>query len=298
MPPFGAISLLWLGFTGGFAPNSCPFRTVQLTIGHRRGPIWLYERSPNGASCRTSTNNYAIWVENPVAIKKSGGFQRGKSDQIDAERIAQYAYRFKEKAQLWVPERSVIRKLKALVGMRESLIKSKDSLSKPLKEYQKFMPATYKMLPKSCKESLESLEKNIKGVEKQLQELIDSAEKVKQQYTIATSVKGIGPVTACQLILCRGEFTKMPTGKQFACYAGVVPFDYSSGTSVRGRAKVSPWAPKKMIRPLRSTPITAASTLLQVGPPLGTASVFGLVGPPLGPFPWTLMKGSTGVPFP
>ncbi|MCG8340193.1 MAG: transposase, partial [Cytophagales bacterium] len=204
-----------------------------------------------------SSNNYAIWVENPVAIKKSGGFQRGKSDKLDAERIAQYAYRFKEKAQLWVPERSVIRKLKGLVGMRENLIKSKDSLSKPLKEYQKFMPATYKMLPKSCKESLKSLEKNIKGVEKQLQELIDSAEKVKHQYTIATSVKGIGPVTACQLILCRGEFTKMPTGKQFACYAGVAPFDYSSGSSVRGCPKVSPWAPKKLKKYLPMAALSA-----------------------------------------
>ena len=79
-----------------------------------------------------STNNYAIWVENPVAIKKSGGFQRGKSDKLDAERIAQYAYRFKDKAQLWVPDRSVIRELKTLVSIRENLIKSKDSLSKPL----------------------------------------------------------------------------------------------------------------------------------------------------------------------
>ena len=61
------------------------------------------------------------------------------------------------------------------------------------------MPANYKIFKKSCKESLESLEKNIKGVEKQLQELIDSAEKVKQQYSIATSVKGIGPVTACHM---------------------------------------------------------------------------------------------------
>ena len=120
------------------------------------------------------------------------------------------------------------------------------------------MPATYKMFKKSCKGSLKSLEKDIKEVEKQLQELINSAEKVKQQYTIATSVKGISPVTACQLILCSEEFTKMPTGKQFACYAGVVPFDYSSGTSVRGRAKVSPWAPKKLKKYL---PMAALSAL-------------------------------------
>ena len=41
-----------------------------------------------------------------------------------------------------------------------------------------------------------------------------------------------------------------------------------------------------MIRPLRSTPITGAATLLRGERPLGTALVFGLVGPPLVPFPF------------
>ena len=31
--------------------------------------------------------HYALWLENAVAIKKSLGFQRGKSDQLDAKRI-------------------------------------------------------------------------------------------------------------------------------------------------------------------------------------------------------------------
>ena len=52
-----------------------------------------------------------------------------------------------------------------------------------------------------------------------------------------------------------------------------------------------------MIRPLRSTPITGASTLLRVGRPLGTALVFGLVGSPLVPFPLTLQQDSPGVTF-
>ena len=193
-----------------------------------------------------SSKNYAIWLENALAIKRSLGFQPGKSDQLDAQPIAQYAYRFKDKAQLWKPDRAVIGKLKALVSIRERLIKSRDSIAKPLKDYKRFMPASYKMLKEGCKATLQGAEKDIKAVEKQIQALINADQKIKHQYTIATSVKGIGPVTACQMIVSSGEFTKMQTGKEFACYAGVVPFEHSSGTSVRGRPRVSHCANKKM----------------------------------------------------
>ena len=193
-----------------------------------------------------SRKHYALWLENAVAIKKSLGFQRGKSDRLDAKRIAQYAYRFQDKAQRWQPDRGVIRQLKALVSIRERLIKSRASIAQPLNEYKKFMPASYKMFKEGCKASLQTIAKDIKAVEKQLEELLKADEKIKNQYTIATSVKGIGPVTACQMILCSGEFTKIQTGKQLACYCGVVPFEHSSGTSVRGRARVSHWANKKM----------------------------------------------------
>lgn len=190
--------------------------------------------------------NYPIWLENPLAIKKSLGFQRAKSDRLDAKRIAQYAYRFQDKAQRWQPDRAVIRQLKALVSIRERLIKSRASIAQPLNEYKRFMPASYKMFKQGCKGSLQTIAKDIKAVEKQLEELIKADEKIKNQYTIATSVKGIGPVTACQMILSSGEFTKIQTGKQLACYAGVVPFEHSSGTSVRARARVSHCANKKL----------------------------------------------------
>ena len=193
-----------------------------------------------------SRKHYAIWVENALAIKKSWGFQRGKSDQLAAKRIAQYAYRFKDKAQRWQPDRGVIRQLKALLSMRERLIKAKDNIAKPLKDYRTFMPASYQMLQQGCKASLQPIAKAIKAVEKQLQELLKADAKLKEQYTIATSVTGIGPVTACPMLLCSGEFTKMKTGKEFSCYAGVVPFAYSSGSSVGSRPRVWHWAHKKL----------------------------------------------------
>ena len=76
--------------------------------------------------------HYVIWLEHALAIKRSWGAQRGKRDRLDAKRIAQYACRFKDKAQRWIPDRSVIGKLKALVCIRERLIKSRDSIAQPL----------------------------------------------------------------------------------------------------------------------------------------------------------------------
>ena len=201
--------------------------------------------------------NYIIWIENAVAIKKSLAFQRGKSDRIDAQPIAQYAFRFQDKAQRWIPDRSVIRKLKALVSIGERLIKSRDSIAQPLNEYKRFMPASYKMFKEGCKATLQGAAKDIKAVEKQLEELIKADEKLNEQYTIATSVKGIGPVTACQMILSSGEFTKIQTGKQLACYAGVVPFEDSSGTSVRARPRVSNCANKKLKKYLHMAALSA-----------------------------------------
>ena len=148
-----------------------------------------------------SSKHYAIWLENALAIKKSLGFQRGKSDRLDAKRIAQYAYRFKDKAQRWQPDRAAIRQLKALVSIRERFIKSRDSIAQPLKDYKTLMPASYRMFKEGCKATLQTIAKAIKVVEKQLEELIKTDEKIKEQYTIATSVTGIGPVTACQMLL-------------------------------------------------------------------------------------------------
>ena len=125
-----------------------------------------------------SSNKYEIWVEHALAIKKSLGFQRGKSDRLDAKRIAQYAFRFQDKAQRWIPDRAAIRQLKVLVSIRERLIKSHDSIAQPLKDYKTLMPASYKMFKQGCKSSLQGIAKDIKAVESQIEELINSMEKI------------------------------------------------------------------------------------------------------------------------
>ena len=68
-----------------------------------------------------------IWLENSLQIKKSGGLQPrrrtgGKNDAIDAQRIAEYAFRFRDQMRLWQPPRPVLQKLAALSALRQRLL--------------------------------------------------------------------------------------------------------------------------------------------------------------------------------
>ncbi|MDF7819379.1 transposase [Runella sp. MFBS21] len=58
-----------------------------------------------------------------MQIKKSGGLQRGKNDAIDAQRIAEYAFRFRDRMRLWQPPRPVLQKLAALSALRQRLLR-------------------------------------------------------------------------------------------------------------------------------------------------------------------------------
>lgn len=44
-----------------------------------------------------------LWVEMPLRIKKSAGFERGSDDKTSAIKIAGYAFRFQDRMQLWRP---------------------------------------------------------------------------------------------------------------------------------------------------------------------------------------------------
>ena len=60
-------------------------------------------------------NRIKVCVEPALQIKQSQGMTRGKSDKVDARRIAQYAYKNRHELRFWRPQRAYIQKLKALL---------------------------------------------------------------------------------------------------------------------------------------------------------------------------------------
>jgi len=191
--------------------------------------------------------NIDVWVENAVQIKRSIGLQRGKSDKVDAIRIAQYAFKNHENARLWRPVREVVNKLKHLAALRERLVNTKKMLLVPVEELKKMGDkSTAALLEKSMKKSVTGIENDIIAIEKQMKDIIDNDSQLSKLFNLVTSVVGIGFVTAVNLIIHTNEFTTLKDVRKLACYCGIAPFEYSSGISIKGRKRVHPMANKKL----------------------------------------------------
>jgi transposase len=188
----------------------------------------------------------AVCLESAVHIKRSAGLQRGKNDQVDAFRIAQYAFKNRETLRLWQPKRQAITRLKELTALRNRLISAKKQLSVPIKEIGLFDKLSAEQTLNLCKNAIEALANDLKKVEAAIDQLIAADEHLKRLFDIVTSVQGIGKITATAMIICTNEFKDINEPSKFACYSGIAPFDHSSGSSIRGRSRVSHQANKPM----------------------------------------------------
>lgn len=194
-----------------------------------------------------SARQASICLEMSLQIKRSQGIQRGKSDRTDALRIAQYAQANQQKVRLWAPARKEVQQLKALMVLRDRLIRILNQLQVPLKESEGFTDASIqKILKASCRASLAAVEKDLKRVDMKINNLIQQDDKLNVQFNLLTSVTGIGKVIATNMIVCTNEFKSITQAKKFACYAGVAPFEHTSGTSIKGRPRVSKLANMEM----------------------------------------------------
>jgi transposase len=206
-----------------------------------------------------------ICLEPALRIKHSQGMVRGKNDKVDAFRIASYAFKNQLELTYWRPQRAIIQKMHALLSQRDRLIRAKVMLEVPLRESIGFVESSIiKELGVNSRRALSGIKKDLDAIEKQLDILILQDQTLKAQVEQITSVPGVGPITAMNMVVSTGEFTRITEAKKFACYAGVAPFEHSSGTSIRGRVRVSRLANMTMKRLLH----LAAMSAIQCSPDL------------------------------
>ena len=185
----------------------------------------------------TEKLHLALWLENAAQIKYSIGVQRGKNDKIDAIRIAEYADRYIDRAKLYKPTRNVIQQLKSLTRIRRTLLNHYNALKTMGKEKDLFLTKGFHI--NTCSKSIKALELNIKEVDLKIKKIIMDDENVKRLFEIITSVKGVGAVVGAEIIVATNEFKNFDNPKKFACYAGLAPFEYSSGSSIKRRVRIS-----------------------------------------------------------
>lgn len=179
-----------------------------------------------------------VWLEMALQIKMSMGIQRGKTDKLDAVRIALFAYKHREDIKVWKPSSQSVQNLHSLMTSRERILRALNLLQVPIHEARAVGDqALARLLEKAAKSAIKALEKALQKTDVQLTEELQKDETLKHFYALLTSVKGIGRVIAIYLIVYTKGFTRLTHKKQLGSYTGVVPFKHQSGKRVKRKDK-------------------------------------------------------------
>ncbi|KAA6335459.1 hypothetical protein EZS27_016318 [termite gut metagenome] len=197
-----------------------------------------------------------LWLENPYAIKHSGGLERGKNDRQDARKIARY----EDKVCLFVLPEQAINSLRELVSEQELYIVDKKKYQGQLTDEKGFMnPQDYRQKSARLNILLKDLKEVIRQIEGKIQKIIEGDETLSRQLKLLCSIDGVGERTAVKVIVETNAFRDFTDARKFCCHAGVAPFSYTSGSSIRSRNRVSHRADKSIKALLHMGALTAAT---------------------------------------
>ena len=177
-----------------------------------------------------------VSVVNPAQVKFYGQSLgiRTKNDKKDSVVLARYG--FKENPKLWQPEALEIRELKALVTRLEGI--EKDLQREKNRQEKALCGETHQAVLDSISNMIELLETEKQLLEKLIEEHIDKHKKLKEDKALLESIPGVGNVIATRMLMVINsrQFTK---ASQCAAYLGLVPVQHESGSSVKGRCRLS-----------------------------------------------------------
>ena len=183
---------------------------------------------------------------NALAIKRSIGLVRGKTDKLDAARIAAYGFEKKDKLTIDVPASDALKRLQMLHSIRDRLIKQRASLTCAIKEYKHIGIPEKDIIMQTQLQLVKSFDKQIEKLMIQIETIIEEQVFLKQNFHLLQSIKGVGKILALTAIIKTSNFTRFANARKFACFCGTAPFPHHSGTSIKRKARVSHLADKQM----------------------------------------------------
>ena len=204
---------------------------------------------------------HTVSVVNPYRIKSYGQSEgsRSKTDRADAALIARFCRTQRPAA--WKPPTRAERILTGLVRRRadlqQMLVSEQNRLAAPF----------------ASQEVCDSIRRHIALLNAQIAELTESIrahinehEELRRRRDLITSIPGIADTTAEVILGELGDLLRFKNARQLAAFCGVVPCEWSSGTSVHRRAAIS----KQGNARLRAALFYPAMTAIQHNPVIRT----------------------------
>jgi transposase len=227
---------------------------------------WLKkQQAENVHACLEATGTYGeslalflleagfrVSVVNPAAVKAfaGAGLSRTKTDKVDADLIARFC--LSQEPELWKPPAPEIRELQALVRRLESLVEMRVS-----EENRLSAGVSVESVRQSLEEHVRYLVNEIKRTGEQIRKHINNHPDLREQKDLLDSIPGIGETTAALFLAEIVDIKQYKNARQVAAFAGLVPRERRSGTSVRGKVRLSKIGNARLRKALYFPAITA-----------------------------------------
>jgi transposase len=237
--------LYWIN-SNGFDLDDCLFCMEHTGVYSLGIAIFLYEQG------------LFVSVVPALQIKRSLGIVRGKNDKVDARRIASFAMDKCSKLKPYEPDGEHVLRIKQLLTYRDQLRRICSSLKNSRHSHKGYTKKTGQIIVlDSINNQIEGLEKEIYKIEKKIKEIIKQDKDLNNNFKMATSVKGVGLIVGAYILVTTSNFKKFSTSRKYCCYIGVAPFPNQSGTSIKGKTRVSNLANKRLKTLLHNSAGTA-----------------------------------------
>ena len=218
-------------------------------VGFKDLQTWLHKHKVQPVNaihvCMEATNIYweaialhlanlgmKVSVVNPAQIKAFGASRlvRTKTDKVDAQLIAEFAAERDPKA--WEAPSKSEQQLRALVLRRDALQAMRTQESNRLGVAQE-------TVRRGIEEHLLWLEEEIKAINKKIRDHINKDPDLKAKKDLLEGIPGIGKSSSASLLSFYADTKRFDNARKAVAFAGLDPRQHESGSSVRGKAKLS-----------------------------------------------------------
>lgn len=238
------------GFTRFMAvltANHYPAEQI-LVVMEATGPYWV------ALAVALTQAGFATSVVNPAQVHyfAKAQLKRAKSDKLDALTLAQFAQALVPK--VWTPPPQFYYELRQRLSQRDNLLKLLGQVDNQLHalsvspiitlSVQQQLQALHQTLGDQIKQMEQELAALIK-FELDLDEvpstdkpILTAEQEWQKSIALLRTIPGIGPLTACWLVVATLNFTTCSSVEGLVHYAGLAPMERTSGSSVRGRSQI------------------------------------------------------------
>ncbi|WP_438961888.1 IS110 family transposase [Nonlabens sp.] len=188
-------------------------------------------------------NGVEVSVINPLSIKRfiQMKLSKVKTDKSDSKAICEYA--LINEVPIYNALTDVQSECLQLFRLLDTYLKQRTATKNKMHGEEALgLPSMF--VYRSLRRNKKQLDKEIIAIEARILSLVK--EDQQHQLTLLTSIPGIGQKTALFLIVVTDGFSKFENASQLCSYVGITPTIRDSGSSVRGRSRISKVGNRKL----------------------------------------------------